>query len=288
MAGTFAPSRSGIGLGPVDRRHACRSLPMFQPQITATPHLELPEHLDEVLLHGADRGVDLARDLLTSFCHATSSTVRAFFSAAAPARCAGDSSLPRLDRRRGTTSDSARSWTGPRVHHHTLDPRRQRPGSQPSARPVPLAPNRSLCSPSMTRTGAARTRSGPCPDQPRQKAAPTTVSPGQGGCSCCTPSRRRTSSCRTRRRNWASSRRQKRAPDQAFHLTGALPGMHLSHGVKYRVTPDMSHCYLTSDQLFRGISGPRPGSCVLCTAVLPLPPSHRLLDQAVGMVPRLG
>lgn len=33
----------------------------------------------------------------------------------------------------------ARSRTGPRVHHHTLDPRRRRPGSQPSALPVPLA-----------------------------------------------------------------------------------------------------------------------------------------------------
>lgn len=111
---------------------------------------------------------------------------------------------------------------------------------------------------------------------------------GSGARERGTTSRRRTFSCRTRRRNWASSRRQKRAPDQAFHLTGALPGVHLSHGVKCRVTPDMSHCYPTSDQLFRGISGPRPGSCVLCAAVPPLPPSHRLLDQAVGMVPRLG
>jgi hypothetical protein len=32
--------------------------------------------------------------------------------------------------------------------------------------PVPLAPNRSPCSRSMTRTGAVRARSGPFPDQP--------------------------------------------------------------------------------------------------------------------------
>lgn len=130
------------------------------------------------------------------------------------------------------------------------------------------------------------------PGHSRAKSRPKTtkeaVFAGQQRCESCTTSRRRICWCRTRRRSWASSRRQKRAPEQVFHLSGALPGAHLSHGVKCGVTPDISHCYPTSDQLFRGISGPRPGSCVLCTAVLPLPPSHRLLDQAVGMVPRLG
>lgn len=44
----------------------------------------------------------------------------------------------------------------------------------------------------MTRTGAARPRSGPVPDQPRPETAPTTVLPGQHGYSRCTTSRRRT------------------------------------------------------------------------------------------------
>lgn len=58
-------------------------------------------------------------------------------------------------------------------------------------RPVPFAPNHSHCSCSVTRTGATRPRSGPVPDQPRRKAAPTTVLPGQRGPPRCTTSRRR-------------------------------------------------------------------------------------------------
>lgn len=136
--------------------------------------------------------------------------MRAFFSAAAPARCAGIR----------VCCCSANAGVRPPTPHDLLPaygctttpsiPDSRRPGRQPSAPFIP-ARSQSLAlqprhEPNRHRQTKIRTMSGP---SPRPKAEPTTVLPGGSGCSCCTTSRRRTCWCRTPRRSSGSSRRQK-------------------------------------------------------------------------------
>lgn len=98
------------------------------------------------------------------------------------------------------------------------------------------------------------------PDQARANSAYhreiSFISAGQKYTETCTTSRPRTFWCRIRRRSWASSRRRRRAPDQGRYLAGALLGAHLSSEPKNTLTPDVFHSYPSSDQQFRGISGP--------------------------------
>jgi hypothetical protein len=66
-----------------------------------------------------------------------------------------------------------------------------RPGNH-LRRQVPLAPNRSHCSRSMTEPTPPEQNPDHVRTSSRPKTAPVTVSPGQCRCSCCTTSRRRT------------------------------------------------------------------------------------------------